>query len=149
MPEDPTDLPPITTEVEATDPPEEQQTSQQTAEPTPQPIVHDWILLAMEDLAHRLSIATSEIELLSFEEKVWSDAGLGCPQPGMSYAQVLQEGDLIQLGAGDKTYSYHGGGSSSSDPFLCEQPGPEIIITKQAPFNIKEAPTKSVPPPID
>ena len=102
---------------------------------------------AKEDLAQRLNISTAEIELLSFEAKVWSDSSLGCPQPGMRYLQVLSEGYLIRLSAGDQTYNYHGGGNRA--PFLCQQPGPKTVITKQAPIDIKEVATKIVPPPSD
>jgi hypothetical protein len=74
---------------------------------------------AMQDLAGRLSIPVEQIELLEAKSVVWPDASLGCPQPGMGYAQVLLEGALIQLRVGPFRYDYHSGGSQS--PFLCEQ----------------------------
>ncbi|MGD9318190.1 MAG: hypothetical protein PVG56_15245, partial [Anaerolineae bacterium] len=48
----------------------------------------------------------------------WSDGSLGCPQPGMAYKQVPQEGVLIRLSVSGTIYNYHGGGSR--DPFLCQ-----------------------------
>jgi hypothetical protein len=77
------------------------------------------IIQAKQDLAERLGIATDQIELLSYEEVVWPDSSLGCPQPGMAYAQVTQEGLLIRLGVGREMYFYHSGGAQA--PFLCEQ----------------------------
>jgi len=122
-------------------------TSQASAEPTIQPAVQALIDLATEDLAGRLDMAPEEIELLSFEFKEWPDGSLGCPQSGMEYAQVLQEGYLIRLEAGGLVYEYHGGGSTS--PFLCLPAAPDINITKQPPLELKQTPTKSVPPPRD
>jgi hypothetical protein len=37
----------------------------------------------------------------------WSDTSLGCPEPGMAYAQVITPGYLIVLGAAGQTYEYH------------------------------------------
>jgi len=74
---------------------------------------------AIADLAGRLEIAAGEIEVVTVEPVTWPDASLGCPQPGMAYAQVQQDGLLIRLQAGDRVYEYHSGGMR--DPFLCEQ----------------------------
>jgi hypothetical protein len=74
---------------------------------------------AREDLAGRLSISVDQIELLAARAVVWPDGGLGCPQPGMAYKQVPQEGVLVRLGAGGNVYNYHGGGSRGL--FLCQQ----------------------------
>ena len=73
---------------------------------------------AMEDLAGRLSIAIDQIEVVRTEAVTWRDSSLGCPQPGRQYMQVLQDGMLIVLRAGDRSYEYHSGGSRP--PFLCE-----------------------------
>jgi hypothetical protein len=77
------------------------------------------MMQAKEDLAARLGIQTSAIELLEYKEVVWPDSSLGCPQPGMKYLQVPQEGVLIRLGVGREMYFYHSGGDQA--PFLCEQ----------------------------
>ena len=92
-------------------------------EPGPEPL----ITMAREDLAHRLSIAEGEIEVLEAKAVVWPDASLGCPQPGMAYAQVLQDGLLIRLGAEGRIFSYHS--ANNADPFLCDQTllAPEVI----------------------
>ncbi len=82
------------------------------------PESNPFIERARQDLAQRLSIDPSEILLVSMEQVVWPDKGLGCPQPGMVYQQVPQDGYRIILQAGKVEYAYHGGGVR--DPFLCE-----------------------------
>lgn len=72
-----------------------------------------------EDLAQRLSISVAQIEVLESRSVVWPDGGLGCPEPGVAYTQVPQEGVLIRLRAGQRIYSYHGG--AGTPPFLCVQ----------------------------
>jgi len=79
---------------------------------------------AVADLAQRLSIEPAQVELVKFEFVVWPDAGLGCPQPGMEYLQVLSDGYLIQLRVGKRIYAYHGG--ERRGPFLCENPASAI-----------------------
>lgn len=78
---------------------------------------------AIADLAQRLGVAADDIEVVSVEEVVWPDASLGCPAPGMVYAQVLTDGMKVVLKAGDETYEYHG--RTPDDLFLCGPEGPE------------------------
>ncbi len=73
---------------------------------------------AIADLAERLSIPRAEIVVLEATPVVWNDSSLGCPQPGMAYIQVPEDGLLIRLQAGRQIYPYHSGGFR--DPFLCE-----------------------------
>jgi len=40
-------------------------------------------------------------------EKSWSDTSLGCPRPGMFYAQVITPGYLITLEVKGEKYEYH------------------------------------------
>ena len=75
--------------------------------------------LAVTDLAGRLDIAESAITVVVVEEVVWSDGSHGCPQPGMSYTQVLTDGLRIVLEANGQVYDYRSGGVS--DPVLCVQ----------------------------
>jgi hypothetical protein len=79
-----------------------------------------FIAQAKQDLAQRLDIDPDQIEVVEAKAVVWPDSSLGCPQPGMAYLQVLQDGLLIRLKVGDKIYNYHSGGNRP--PFLCENP---------------------------
>lgn len=77
---------------------------------------------AKRDLAARLSLPESQIQLRRAERVVWRDSSGGCPQPGQVYAQALTEGSRFVLLADGRSYLYHqvAGGS----PFLCERPSP-------------------------
>lgn len=97
----------------------EETVPERSAVPTPSdPAQQRLVIQAMEDLAIRLSIRVEEIGLVEFKPVVWPDASLGCPQPGMAYIQVLQDGVLIRLSVGKQIYEYHSG--SGNAPFLCE-----------------------------
>ena len=74
---------------------------------------------AASDLAERLGVDLAAITVATAENVVWPDAALGCPQPGMAYAQVQVEGSRAVLIHGNVTYFYHGG-EGNPGPFLCE-----------------------------
>lgn len=78
-----------------------------------------WINQAVQDLANRLKVGEDAIQVLAFEPVVWPDGGLGCPEPGIQYTQVMVEGFRIRLQHNGQTYNYHG--SMDRAPFLCEQ----------------------------
>lgn len=116
--------------------------------------------LAVSDLATRLEIAESAITVVLVEEVVWSDGSLGCPQPGMSYIQVLTDGLRTVLEANGRIYDYRSGGSSG--PVLCEQavvkdepsagmfeltPEGEVIPVTTVPSKETGAPTEGLNPP--
>ncbi len=77
---------------------------------------------ARVDLAQRLGVTAEQIEVASVEEVTWRDTSIGCPQPGMMYAQRLVNGSRIVLRAGGAEYHYHAGGGR--EPFYCERPQP-------------------------
>ena len=72
----------------------------------PLPIVGE---LAVADLARQLGIAAEAITVRSVEAVEWPDASLGCPEPGMMYAQVITPGYRIMLEANGQFYEYHAG----------------------------------------
>jgi len=91
--------------------------------PSPSPETIDdnpLVKQARQDLAQRLDVPIEDIELIQFEAVVWPDASLGCPRPGMVYAQVLSQGYLVVLKAEDKEYEYHAG--KGAEAFYCESP---------------------------
>ena len=82
-----------------------------------------WIQSAKEDLSADLAVPVSELEVVDFAEVVFPDTSYGCPEPGMSYAQGMQEGYRLVLGAGGEQYPYHGGRDQA--PILCQPAGLE------------------------
>ena len=88
------------------------------------PIPQSLIEKAKDDLAQRLSISTIQINVVDAKEVVWSNASLGCPQPGMLYADVLTPGYLILLSANGQDYEYHA--AKGSVIFYCENPLPPV-----------------------
>lgn len=100
-----------------TQPPEEN--SPQTDQPVDSTPPNN-VVVAVTDLAARLGVEESAITVVSVEEVTWPNRGLGCPQPDMSYAQVLVNGSLIVLESEGGTYEYHSGGGRGS--FYCPNP---------------------------
>ncbi len=96
--------------------------------PTPNgPGLQSLIESAKADLATRLAISADDIILLEASSVVWPDTSLGCPQPGMQYAQVLTPGYLIRLGAGTQAYEYHT--SRETTVLYCANPSPPVSGT--------------------
>ena len=65
------------------------------------------VQLARQDLAQKLKMSLEEIREVSVEAVEWPDTSLGCPQPGMMYAQVITPGFRVVLAAKDQTVEYH------------------------------------------
>lgn len=76
------------------------------------------IAAALLDLAERIDVDEVEIEVSEVRTMIWQDTSLGCPQPGMMYAQVIQKGLLICLSVDEELYFYHS--KDGEEPFLCE-----------------------------
>ena len=85
---------------------------------TPSPESEKLVEIAKDDLAQRLSISTTQINLVEFEEVEWSDSSLGCPQPGMEYLQVITPGYRLLFESSGGQYEYH----SNRDSYIvyCE-----------------------------
>jgi len=76
---------------------------------------------AVTYLAAELDISTEQVVVLSSEPVEWSDASLGCPQPGMMYAQVITPGHRFFLQAKGKEYEVH-----------TDQTGQSVVICQPA-----------------
>ncbi len=76
---------------------------------------------AIAALARELGISEDEIQVISIFPQEWSDASLGCPQPGMVYPHVITAGYLITLGVGDEHYNVHT--DLSGTAIVCYQGG--------------------------
>jgi hypothetical protein len=62
---------------------------------------------AKSDLAERLKVDPSQISVENVEATDFSDASLGVPESGKSYAQVVTPGYIIMLKVDGQTYRYH------------------------------------------
>ncbi len=93
---------------EATRPPETAM-----SDPTLESLIAD----ARTDLEGRTAAASGEIRVKSTEEREWNDSSLGCPEPGMMYAQVITPGYLIVLEVNGQEFNYH---ASETSVKLCE-----------------------------
>jgi hypothetical protein len=81
--------------------------SSAVASPSSNPQAQPAIDAAVRDLTARVNVASSDVHVEQAEAREWSDASLGCPQPGQLYAQVITPGYLIVLSAGGQRYEYH------------------------------------------
>lgn len=101
---------------------------------------------AVADLADRLAVPASQIHLVEAREVEWPDASLGCPQPGMMYKQVPEDGALIILQVEGVFYRYHSGGNRQV--FLCEQVFKDLEKPPPIDLNNLTPPTPSdgIPP---
>jgi hypothetical protein len=62
---------------------------------------------ARKDLAARLHVPEREILFQSSEGKTWGDASLGCPEPGVQYAQAEVRGWVLTFRHKQRVYTYH------------------------------------------
>jgi hypothetical protein len=73
---------------------------------------------AVADAASRTGVEGGSVRVARTEAREWSDTGLGCPRPGVGYAQVITPGYLIVLEAAGRTLEYH---ADRSRVELCER----------------------------
>ena len=83
-------------------------------QPTPEPTseINEATMKAMSELARQklaeeLEISVDQIQVVSADPTYWSDTSLGCPQPGMTYPQVITPGYRVTLVVGSTLYTYH------------------------------------------
>jgi hypothetical protein len=62
---------------------------------------------AVADLAQRQGIDAARVQVTRAEAVEWPSAGLGCPEPGRSYAQVVTPGWRITLTVNGQATVYH------------------------------------------
>ena len=75
------------------------------------------VRLAVADLSRRLGIPEAQIRVEAVEAVDWPDTSLGCPKPGLVYAQVITPGFRVILANGGP-HEYHTdlGGQAVSCP---------------------------------
>ena len=69
--------------------------------------VNKLIGYAKNDLATKLKIPETSIQLVRTISTEWEDSSLGYPEKGMMYTQVITPGYIILLIADNKMYEYH------------------------------------------
>lgn len=69
--------------------------------------------LAVSALQQRTDLSREEIKFGGIQSVEWSDSSLGCPQPGMSYLQVITPGYRVILDVGARRHSVHVGRQSA------------------------------------
>jgi hypothetical protein len=74
---------------------------------------------ARRELASRLNVPEATVTVKYLRPTTWPDAGLGCPEPGRTYAPGPVKGFLIELEAEGKAYRYHADEAGSR---LCAAP---------------------------
>ena len=78
-----------------------------TEPPTPTSPLNPAVAAAVAHLAAELDISPEEVVVLSADEVEWRDASLGCPKPGMMYAQVVTPGYWVILKVDGVEYDVH------------------------------------------
>ena len=78
---------------------------------------------AKEVLSVEIGVPIEEIEVVEAERMTWADSSLGCPEPGMMYAQGVVDGYRIVLSVAGTEYPVHSG--ETGDPVVCRPGGLE------------------------
>jgi hypothetical protein len=60
------------------------------------------------EIARLANVSIDQVTVRSAEPVTFPDAGLGCPQPGMAYTQVMTDGFKVVAEAGGTTYDFRG-----------------------------------------
>ena len=124
-PNNATPLPSDLTPMVPAQPPQGDSTPMTPAIPSPASGLENLVQGAKADLAQRLSISTDQISLVEATEMEWSDSSLDCPQPDMSYLQVITPGYRILLETNGTQYEYH----SNRDAYVvfCDNANPPLL----------------------
>ncbi len=93
---------------------------------------------AVADLAARLEVEPSVVDVVVAERVTWPDGRLGCPESVRPYTLDQVEGFRVVVRYEDNNYHYHAAGDAV--PSLCGS------VTKRA--GGPGTPEPSIPPPI-
>jgi hypothetical protein len=67
----------------------------------------------LADAAARAKVGRDKLVIVRAEAVVWNDGSLGCPEPGMEYAQALVNGYWVVINAAGQTYDFRVGPGGS------------------------------------
>lgn len=65
---------------------------------------------ALADCSRRSGKTPAALRIVTARHVTWNDASLGCPEPGLGYAQVLINGYWLVISDGEREYDYRSGG---------------------------------------
>lgn len=135
-----TELPPSNPEIAPSEdlpenPLELERTPGSTEMPSAPP-VEKFVALTKQDLATRLGIEVDKITLVKTAEKLWLNAALGCPRPGVFYVQGRVPGFQIWLEVEGNEYVYNT--DFNGAVILCPELNPDVP-------NLDTGPTPGVP----
>ena len=92
------------------------------------------------DAAKRFKVAQNTVVLASAEQVTWSNAALGCPEPGLMYTQMLVPGYRVVAKTREGNLTYHTDNSGNVRSCLESSPLP-LMDTEPQPY-----PPKSTAP---
>jgi hypothetical protein len=118
------ELPPGEPEIVPTENPLELERTQEATEMSSVPPIEKFVTLAKEDLAGRLGVEADRITLVKSAEKLWLNAALGCPRPGVFYPSGRVPGFQIWLEAEGKEYVYNT--DFNGNLILCPELNPDV-----------------------
>jgi hypothetical protein len=75
--------------------------------PTLNPDTQPAVDAALAEAATHLGVDSTALRVDQVEARQWSDASLGCPRPGIMYAQIVTPGFLIMISSGARQLEYH------------------------------------------
>ena len=101
------DIPPSEPEIVSTENPLQLERTQEFTEMPATPPIEKFVALAQKDLASRLGVEADKITLVKSAEKLWLNAGLGCPRPGVVYPSGRVPGFQIWLEVEGTEYIYN------------------------------------------
>src|SRR5438552_17323275 len=84
-------------------------TSVSALQPSPVPAASpnsDAVDATVREAAAYAAVAATDVKVVQVESREWPDAALGCPAPGVMYAQVVTPGLLIVVQAGSRVLEY-------------------------------------------
>jgi hypothetical protein len=73
----------------------------------------------LNEAAKLANVPPQQLVIVRAEAVVWNDGSLGCPEPGMEYAQALINGYWVLIKAAGQTFDFRVGGGGSFH--LCPQ----------------------------
>jgi hypothetical protein len=79
-------------------------------------------------VAQQLGAQINQVNVSSVQAVEWRDASLGCPEPGMNYAQVITPGYLIRLTANGEDFEFHS--DRAGNVVTCENPQAPMSVSK-------------------